>query len=73
MVHARPNLELGDVIILEAGEKLCVSRTEREGTAKGAEGLCLVSALHVVSFVGEGNGGWKDNIITVGKEGQPGV
>ncbi|KAH7201223.1 hypothetical protein DER44DRAFT_812087 [Fusarium oxysporum] len=46
-----PNLEIGDAIILEAGERLLVD----------AGSICLISTLHVTSSEMAGEGGWKED------------
>ncbi|KAI3572025.1 hypothetical protein IWW34DRAFT_765766 [Fusarium oxysporum f. sp. albedinis] len=53
-------LEIGDVIILEAGERLVVDG--RSNSSK-AQSICLVSATHITSSGMAGEGGWKEDAV----------
>ncbi|RTE70381.1 hypothetical protein BHE90_015221 [Fusarium euwallaceae] len=63
--QSRPNVEVGDVIILESDEGLAVSG--EENGAGEVQGICLVSAVHVARFVGQGKGGWNEDIEEAGQ------
>ncbi|KAF5964378.1 hypothetical protein FCOIX_13448 [Fusarium coicis] len=58
-----PDLEIGDVIILEAGERLLVDTGS----------ICLISTLHVTSSGAAGQGGWKDDAVKREKGNTPAV
>ncbi|EXL64916.1 hypothetical protein FOPG_18838 [Fusarium oxysporum f. sp. conglutinans race 2 54008] len=49
-------LDIGDVIILEAGERLLVDG----GSNSKAQSICLVSTTHITSSGVAGEGGWKE-------------
>ncbi|SCN98167.1 uncharacterized protein FFNC_10026 [Fusarium fujikuroi] len=58
-----PDLEIGDVIILEAGERLLVDTGS----------ICLISTLHITSSGAAGQGGWKEDAVKREKGNPPAV
>lgn len=64
LAQSYPDLEIGDVIILEAREQLLLGA---ESSSTEAQSICLISALHITSSGIEGEGGWKED--TVRREG----
>ncbi|KAG6989175.1 hypothetical protein Forpi1262_v018690 [Fusarium oxysporum f. sp. raphani] len=58
-----PDLEIGDIIILEEGERLLVD----------AGSICLISTLHITSSGMAGEGGWKEDTVKRDKGNPPAI